>query len=116
MALAAELGALHLAYIHIVDHSSMGTPAVPASVKESIHNAFGGTIIASGGYDKEKAEAALKAGVGELVAFGRTFISNPDLVARMKADAELVQPDHNTFYTADEKGYTDYPVLASAQV
>ena len=113
--LAKELGKLNLAYIHIVDHSAMGAPEVPKSVKDKIREAFGGTFIISGGYDKESAETDLQNGLGHLVAFGRPFISNPDLVTRMKENAELVQPDQDTFYTPGEKGYTDYPTLQEAE-
>lgn len=103
--LAEELGKLNLAYIHIVDHSPMGAPEVPRSIKEKIRDAFGGTIIISGGYDKQRAEQDLADGLGYLVAFGRPFIANPDLVHRMKED---------TFYTLGKEGYTDYPTLEEA--
>ncbi|WP_338759910.1 alkene reductase [Bernardetia sp. ABR2-2B] len=109
--LAKELGKLNLAYIHIVDHSPMGAPEVPRSLKEKIRDTFGGTIIISGGYDKERAEKDLKDGLGHLVAFGRPFISNPDLVERMKKDAHLNEPNPDTFYTPGAEGYTDYPTL-----
>ena len=89
----------------------MGSPAVGDSVKSKIRNAFGGTIISSGGYDRDGAEKELNNGGGELVAFGRPFISNPDLVQRMKEDIPLSDPDFDTFYTPGEKGYTDYPVV-----
>ena len=113
-ALASGLGGLGIAYIHVVDHSSMGTPAVPHSVKDGIRKAFGGTIILSGGYDAGLAEADLNAGKGELVAFGRPYIANPDLVTRLSTGAELQQPDQTTFYTPGAKGYTDYPGLAES--
>lgn len=109
--LAAALKEIGIAYIHIVDHASMGAPAVPLSVKDGIRSAFGSTIILSGGYDATRAEAELEEGRGELVAFGRPFISNPDLVKRIALHAELAQPDFGTFYTQGEKGYTDYPIL-----
>jgi len=109
--LAAGLKEIGIAYIHTVDHSSMGAPAVPQSVKDGIRNAFGGTIILSGGYDAERAENDLEDNKGELVAFGRPFISNPDLVNRIALQAELAQPDFGTFYTPGEKGYIDYPIL-----
>lgn len=109
--LAEGLKQIGIAYIHVVDHSSMGAPAVPQDVKDAIRKAFGGTIILSGGYDASRAEADLEAGKGELVAFGRPFLSNPDLVKRLAIDAELNQPDFATFYTPGEKGYNDYPVL-----
>ena len=111
-ALAAGLQQIGIVYIHIVDHSALGAPAVPVAVKEAIRTNYTGTIIISGGYDAASAEADLVAGKGELVAFGRPFISNPDLVERFKTGAELETPDQTTFYTPGEKGYTDYPVLA----
>ncbi len=113
--LAAGLKAIDIAYIHTVDHSSMGAPAVPQIVKDGIREAFGGTIILSGGYDSTRAETDLERGKGELVAFGRAFISNPDLVNRIALHAELAQPDFGTFYTPGEKGYIDYPILAEMQ-
>lgn len=106
--LAKELGKLGLVYMHIVDHESMGAPHVPESVKTKIREGFGGTIILSGGYDKASASQELGAGKGHLVAFGRPFISNPDLVDRMLNDIELATPDHTTFYTPGPEGYTDY--------
>jgi N-ethylmaleimide reductase len=110
-ALAAHLGSLKLAYIHLVDHSAWGAPEVPASLKEAIRQAFGGAIILSGGYDATRAEADLLAGRGELVAFGTPFISNPDFVARAREGKPLAQANQDTFYTPGETGYLDYPVL-----
>lgn len=110
--LAGELGKMKLVYVHIVDHSAMGAPPVPVSVKEKIQKAFGRTIIASGGFDKKTAEAALNDGKGDLVAFGRPYLANPDLEKRFAKDAGLNQPDFDTLYTPGEKGYTDYPALA----
>ena len=109
--LAAGLKQTGIVYIHVVDHSSMGAPAVPQSVKDAIRDAFGGTIILSGGYDAARAEAELEESKGELVAFGRPFLANPDLVTRIRIGAELNPPDFDTFYTPGEKGYNDYPVL-----
>lgn len=109
--LVGQLKPLGLAYLHLVDHSAMGTPEVPATLKATLKEAFGGTVILSGGYDAERAEADLSEGKGELVAFGRPFISNPDLVERFKQGAELASPDFNTFYTPGPEGYTDYATL-----
>ena len=110
--LAGRLGELKLAYVHIVDHSSMGAPPVPAELKAALKDAFGGTIILSGGYDRARAEADLTEGKGELVAFGRPYLANADLVARLRANAELNAPDFGTFYTPGAQGYTDYPTVA----
>jgi len=109
--LARRLGALGLAYLHIVDHSAMGAPKPAESTVDKMRAAFGGTIVLSGGYDRERADRDLAAGRGHLVAFGRPFISNPDLPERLRTGATLAAPDMNTFYTPGEKGYTDYPAL-----
>ena len=109
--LASELKKIGFVYMHIVDHSSLGGPTVPDSVKNKIRTAFGGTVILSGGYDRARAEADLAAGRGDLVAFGRPFIANPRLPSCLRDNLPLAQPDPNTFYTPDEKGYTDYPIV-----
>jgi len=103
-----ELNGLGLLYIHIVDHSAMGAPEVSPELKAKIRTAFKGQYILSGGYDVARANADLDAQRGDLVAFGRPFISNPDLVARLRSGQALVAPDFATFYTPGEKGYTDY--------
>lgn len=108
--LSEQLNNLNIAYIHLVDHSAMGSPVVPLEIKKSIRNIFKNTIILSGGYDKESAEADIQSGLADLVAFGRPFINNPDLVARFKNNWPLSKDlKMDLFYTADEKGYTDYP-------
>jgi len=108
--LSDQLNNLDIAYIHIVDHSAMGAPEVPIEIKKSIRNNFKNSIILSGGYDKEKAEADIQSSLGDLVAFGRPFINNPDLVERFKNNWPLSQDlKMDLFYTAGEKGYTDYP-------
>ena len=108
--LAWQLNHLGIAYIHLVDHSAMGAPKVPHELKKMMRGNFTRSIILSGGYDKERAEEDLQSGLGDLVAFGRPFINNPDLVERFKNDWPLsVDLKMDLFYTADEKGYTDYP-------
>lgn len=109
--LAGELKKVGLLYIHLVDHSAMGAPEVPRSLKEAIRDEFGGNIIISGGYDFDRANKDLEDGLGHLVAFGRPLLANPDLVERFRQGAALNQPDFNTFYTPGPKGYTDYPTL-----
>lgn len=109
-ALAIGLNGLGLVYIHVVDHSSMGAPKVDPKVKAVIRDKFKGTYIMSGGYDRKRAEVDLKEGKGDLVAFGRPFISNPDLVARMKNGTELADPDMDLAYTPGPEGYSDYPM------
>ena len=109
--LAQKLNTLGLAYIHLVDHSSMGAPTVPDSMKATFRSVFKGKLILSGGYDAARAESDLAAGKADLIAVGKLFLANPDLVARWKIGAALNAFDMNTFYTADAKGYTDYPTL-----
>lgn len=105
-----ELNRIGLVYIHLVDHSSMGAPKVPSEIKEKIRTIFSNTLILSGAFTKESAESVLTEKRADLVAFGKPFIANPDLVERMKNNWEINQNlDFNTFYTPGEKGYTDYP-------
>ena len=110
--LIEELNNIGLVYIHVVDHSSMGAPEVSHELKAKIRANFKGKYILSGGYDAARANADLDAQKGDLVAFGRPFISNPDLVTKLKNGTALTAPDPGTFYTPGEKGYTDYQVPA----
>jgi N-ethylmaleimide reductase len=113
--LAAALGGLGLLYLHLVDHSAMGAPKPdPATVTDmsrEFRAAGGRAVILSGGYDRERAELDLQSGAADLIAYGRPFISNPDLVERMKAGIATAEPDQATFYTPGPLGYTDYPAV-----
>jgi N-ethylmaleimide reductase len=111
--LAQQLNACGLAYIHLVDHSSMGAPPVPESMKTTFRRVFRGALILSGGYDAVRAKGDLAAGKCDLIAVGRPFLANPDLVTRWKTGAPLNAPDANTFYTPGPVGYTDYPSLGA---
>jgi len=106
--LMVELNSIGLVYIHIVDHSAMGAPEVSPTLKAKIRATFNGSYIMSGGYDRARADADLAADRGDLVAFGRPFISNPDLANKLRDGSALTDPDFDTFYTPGEKGYTDY--------
>lgn len=111
--LSKALDKIGVAYIHIVDHSLLGAPQVPTGIKQTIRNNFKNAIILSGGYDLARAEKDIEAGLGEVVAFGRPFINNPDLVERFKKGVELSSDlNMDLFYSADEKGYTDYPAYS----
>lgn len=108
--LSKQLNDIGIAYIHHVDHSAMGAPAVPIEMKKLIRNNFKNSIILSGGYDKERAETDIQSGLGDLAAFGRPFINNPDLVKRLKNNLPLSKElKTDLFYSAGEQGYTDYP-------
>lgn len=108
--LAQQLAAAGLVYLHVVDHSSMGAPAVPQAIKDTLRTTFGGTIILSGGYDRARAEADVEAGHGELIAFGRPFLGNPHLVHKLQTGAELNGFDFSKAFTPGPEGYTDVPL------
>ena len=107
-ALVEGLKKVGLTYIHFL------TFAMPAELVDELHQIFGGTFILNGGYTKDRAEADLTAGRAELISFGSSYISNPDLVSRLASGAALAAPDQATFYTPGEVGYNDYPALVNA--
>jgi N-ethylmaleimide reductase len=109
--LARQLDARGLLYIHLVDHSSMGAPPVPDSIRTMLRSLPHCALILSGGYDLRRAESDIAAGNCDLVAVGRPVLANPDLVRRWQTGAALNTPDPSTFYTPGPKGYTDYPTL-----
>ena len=111
LALVKELSTLGLMYVHVLDHSAMGAPPVPAKLKTDLKAAFDGPFILAGGLNKASAQQALLEGRADLTAMGKAFLANPDLVERMRNDAPLNAPA-DTFYTPGAKGYTDYPALA----
>lgn len=76
-----------------------------------LRSVFKGALIFVGGYDAARAESDLAAGKCDLIAVGRQFLANPDLVARWKSGAALNAPDFSTFYAGGAKGYIDYPAL-----
>lgn len=109
--LVKALGEIGVVYVHLVDHSAMGAPKPKQELFDDIRKTFPNTVILAGGYvDAAGAEAALEQKRGDLVAFGRPFLANPDLPAKLARGAKLTDPDYSTFYTPGEKGYTDYPV------
>ena len=111
--LAEGLNKIGIAYIHVVDHSALGAPAVPLAIKQTIREKFKHTVILAGGYDLQRAEADLESGLGDLIAFGRPFINNPDLVNRLENNHPLsTDLKMDLFYSAAEEGYCDYPVYA----
>ena len=87
----------------------MGAPVVPETLKLALRRAWPRTFILAGGFDQVSAQAALDEGRADLIAFGRPFLANPDLVARLKRNLALTPPDFSTFYTPGPMGYTDYP-------
>jgi N-ethylmaleimide reductase len=110
--LAQQLNQLDIAYIHLVNHEPMGAAHVSETVVKAIRENFKNTLILSGGYDKTRAEKDLASGLANLIAFGRPFLANPDLIERFKINAPLNEPKYDLFYTPEATGYTDYPTLA----
>ena len=107
--IAELLSAHRLAYIHVVEPPIQpeGAPYVAATIRQH----FDGPLILAAKYDLASATGAIAAGRADLVAFGEAFIANPDLPERLRRGAPLNAADKATFYTAGEKGYTDYPFL-----
>jgi 2,4-dienoyl-CoA reductase-like NADH-dependent reductase (Old Yellow Enzyme family) len=102
---ATELGKRKLAFLCAREYQA------PDSIGPILKDAFGGVYVANERFTKESAEAALASGAADAVAFGKLFISNPDLVERFRQNAPLNRWDAQTFYAAGPKGYTDYPAL-----
>jgi N-ethylmaleimide reductase len=109
-----HLNALKLAYIHVVEGATGGPRDIAPFDYASLRKRFKGAYIANNGYDFELAAQVLAANAADLIAFGKPFIANPDLVERLKRGAPLNVPDKATFYGGGAKGYTDYPALDEA--
>jgi N-ethylmaleimide reductase len=107
--LAERLNSFDLAYLHVMrsDFSQVQKGDVLRVAREK----YQGVLIGNMGYTPEEAEQAVQTGKVDAVAFGTSFLANPDLPARIKAGAALNAPDPSTFYTPGPKGYTDYPTM-----
>lgn len=110
--LVDKLSARGLTYIHVVEGATGGPRDVAPFDYLALRKAFSGAYIANNGYTRELAIETLAAGRADLIAFGKLFISNPDLVERFRLNAPLNPFDQATFYGGGEKGYADYPTLA----
>ena len=110
--MAEELSKRGLAYLHLNEPNwAGGDITFPDGFREQMRERFSGSLIYCGNYDAERAEARIKENTADAVAFGRPYIANPDLPERFRVNAPLTEPNHETFYGGDEKGYTDYPFL-----
>ncbi|MFC7380511.1 alkene reductase [Brevundimonas sp. GCM10030266] len=109
------LNALGLVYIHVVEGATGGPRDNADFDYGSLRRRFKNTYIANNGYDRALAAARLEEGAADLFAFGRSFISNPDLVERLKTGAALADLNPATLYGGGAEGYTDYPSLDAAQ-
>ncbi|RFP77224.1 alkene reductase [Hydrogenophaga borbori] len=117
---ARELGPLGLAYVHVIEGATGGPRQIEdrpfdyAALRQAWRAAGGqGAWMVNNGYDLALAEQSLNDGA-DLVAFGKPFIANPDLVERLRQGGPFNPADRATFYGGGEKGYTDYPALAGA--
>lgn len=115
LALVEQLNIYGLAYIHVVEGDTGGErePAGGFDLQK-LRRAFNGLYIANNGYDLELARKARAENLADLICFGRPFISNPDLVERLRSGAPLQALDPATLYSGEQRGYTDYPALAHA--
>jgi N-ethylmaleimide reductase len=111
--LTEQLNQFGLAYLHVVEPRVKGNIVITEGqgpvAAEQLRKIFNSKIIAAGGFEPETAEAVVEKGDADAVAFGRLFLSNPDLPKRIKLGLALNEYDRNTFYTFDAKGYVDYP-------
>lgn len=101
-----ELGHLPLAYVHVMEPKSKDDPeGIPARWFRPF---VAGRFMINGGYDKQTAAQVLASGDADIVSFGQLYVSNPDLVERFRNDTPLTEPQRATFYSGEERGFTDY--------
>ncbi|WP_353227380.1 alkene reductase [Novosphingobium sp.] len=108
-----RLDPIGLAYVHVVEGDTGGARDNPPFDYAALRDRYHGTWMVNNGYDRAMAMAAVASGRADLVSFGRAFLANPDLVARLEADAALnPMMAADTIYGGGAHGYTDYPALA----
>lgn len=111
-----ELSARAIGFLHVIEGVTGGPRETGHSFQlATLRRLFKGTYIDNNGYTRDLALSARATDSADLIAFGKLFISNPDLVERLRLNAPLNEPDPATFYGGDERGYTDYPCLDSAR-
>jgi N-ethylmaleimide reductase len=111
---AEKLGDMGLAFVHMIEGQTRGPRDAGGLDYVALRQAFRGTYMANNGYDRDLAIETVSQNRADLIAFGRAYVANPDLVERLRLDAPLNEPDQATFYGGDAKGYTDYPALDRA--
>ncbi|RMO82922.1 putative proteinH:flavin oxidoreductase H oxidase protein [Pseudomonas syringae pv. philadelphi] len=109
--IAEQLSALGIVFLHVVEGATGGPRDVALFNYDALRRRFKQTYLANNGYDLELATAHVNANKADLIAFGRPFISNPDLIERLKTGAPLAPLDQATLYGGGAEGYTDYPTL-----
>ncbi|MEI9983813.1 MAG: alkene reductase [Aliidongia sp.] len=117
---AEQLNRFGLAYLHIIEPRVKGNVVIAHGqapiAAEQLRKIFKGRIIAAGGFEPDTAEAVVTKGDADLVAFGRYFVSNPDLPRRIRLGLPVTDYDRDTFYTFDARGYTDYTIYEERAV
>ncbi|CAK2673736.1 N-ethylmaleimide reductase [Vibrio crassostreae] len=111
-AAAVYLNLYKIVYLHIAEVDWDDAPETPKAFKAAVREAFKGVLIYAGKYDSERGEQAVAEGVTDMVGFGRPFVANPDLPARIQNGFPLAPHDPNTLFGGAEKGLTDYPEYA----
>lgn len=109
---AKELQARDIAYMHLSEADWDDAPVIPENFRVELRNIFTNTIIVAGSYTQQRAEEVLKKGYADLIAFGRPFVSNPDLVSRLKHNYKLADLNGATLFGGNATGYIDYPSYA----
>jgi N-ethylmaleimide reductase len=112
--IAKGLAPKGIAYLHLIEGDTSGKP-VPAFDYAALKRLFGGRIIANNNFDRTRAMAAVTERRADMVAFGKPFIANPDLVIRLLLCTPLAMANRETFYGGGEEGYTDYQLLRSVK-
>lgn len=102
---------MDILYIHLSNQFLSGNPSIKTDYIRDVRRRFHNLLILAGGYTVDSAEAALQAGLADLIAFGRPFIANPDLVERFRHNASLAMGDKDTYYQGGDRGYIDYPAI-----
>lgn len=113
-----KLNDYDLAYLHLSEPFTdvSDIPYLETNIAKRYRPIYKGTLVINNGFDQEKGNKIIEDGLADAVAFGKLFISNPDLPIRFENNAPLEEWDQNTFYTPGEKGYTDYPLLKESEV
>ncbi|SDQ72029.1 MULTISPECIES: alkene reductase [unclassified Pseudomonas] len=112
---AKALGAQGIAYLHLAEADWDDAPQIPEPFRHELRQVFAGAIIVAGRYDEDRAQALLEAGLVDLIAFGRPFVANPDLPARLANGWPMAQFDGSRLFGGDELGYSDYPAFMTGK-
>ena len=111
LAVADAFSLRQLAYVHLSDQETLGAEAIPAGFVDRFRKRYHGRLVLAGGFEKDTAQAALDAGRADLIAIGRPFIANPDLVERYRNGWPVAVPDRSLFYTGGKRDMWIIPLM-----